>query len=50
MFNKAGAMSRIDAAVAESVNFELTVADISRRSERRAWWVAGSAVTERLKR
>ncbi|PXV59818.1 type IV secretion system protein VirB8 [Dyella jiangningensis] len=36
--------SKIDEAVAKSVNYELTVADIARRSERRAWWVAFSAI------
>jgi len=30
--------------VSRSVNFELTVADMARRSERRAWWVAFSAI------
>ena len=34
----------IEKAVARSVNFELTIADQARRSERRAWWVAFSAV------
>jgi type IV secretion system protein VirB8 len=36
--------TRIDEAVAKSINFELTVASIARRSERRAWWVAFSAI------
>ena len=35
---------KIDAVVAHSVSFELTVADMARRSERRAWWVALSAI------
>ncbi len=34
----------IDKAVARSVNFELSIADIARRSERRAWMVAFSAI------
>lgn len=34
----------VEAAVARSVNFELTVADMARRSERRAWRVASSAL------
>jgi type IV secretion system protein VirB8 len=34
----------IERAVAKSVNFELSIADLARRSERRAWWVAFSAV------
>jgi type IV secretion system protein VirB8 len=35
---------RLDAVVSRSINFELTVADIARRSERRAWWVAASSL------
>jgi type IV secretion system protein VirB8 len=35
---------RIEHAVGRAVNYEVTVADLARRSERRAWWVAGSAV------
>ncbi|MBB3227099.1 type IV secretion system protein VirB8 [Luteibacter sp. Sphag1AF] len=34
----------IDAAISKSVNFELTVADLARRSEKRAWMVAGASV------
>lgn len=34
----------IENAVSRSVNFEVTVADIARRSERRAWFVASAAV------
>lgn len=34
----------IERAVAKSVNFELSIADLARRSERRAWWVAFSAI------
>jgi len=36
--------TKIDEAVAKSVNFEITVADLARRSERRAWRVAFSAI------
>lgn len=36
--------SKIDAAVSRAVDFELTIADLARRSERRAWWVALSAL------
>lgn len=36
--------TKIDEAVAKSVNFEITVADLAKRSERRAWWVAFSAI------
>jgi type IV secretion system protein VirB8 len=35
---------KIDEAVARSVDFELTIADLARRSERRAWTVALGAV------
>ena len=34
----------IERAVAKSVNFEISIADLARRSERRAWWVAFSAI------
>jgi type IV secretion system protein VirB8 len=39
---------KIDETVARSVNFELTLADLARRSERRAWWVAFAAVAMAL--
>ncbi|WP_082190312.1 virB8 family protein [Frateuria defendens] len=39
---------KIDEAVARSVNFELTIADVARRSERRAWWVAFGAIVMAL--
>jgi type IV secretion system protein VirB8 len=35
---------KIDAAVSQGVNFEVTIADLARRSERRAWMVAFIAV------
>jgi type IV secretion system protein VirB8 len=35
---------QVGKAVAKSVNFELTIADIARRSERRAWWVATTSL------
>jgi type IV secretion system protein VirB8 len=38
----------IDETVAKSINFELTLADFARRSERRAWWVAVSAIVMAL--
>ena len=34
----------IGQALAKSVNFELTIVDVARRSERRAWWVATSSL------
>ncbi|WP_082517480.1 virB8 family protein [Variovorax sp. Root318D1] len=48
MFKNNASTSKIDQTISQSVNFELTVADIARRSERRAWWVAGSAVVMSL--
>ncbi|RZI65482.1 MAG: type IV secretion system protein [Variovorax sp.] len=48
MFKRNLSTPKIDEAVAQSVNFELTVADIARRSEKRAWWIAGSAVAMSL--
>lgn len=35
---------KIDAAIARSVNFEVSIADLAKRSERRAWMVAFSAI------
>jgi len=44
MFKKTNSSAKVDEVVSQSVNFELTIADVARRSERRAWWVAGSSV------
>lgn len=44
MASKKTSSAAIDRAVSKSVNFELSIADIAKRSERRAWWVAFSAV------
>jgi type IV secretion system protein VirB8 len=44
MFNKKTSSRAIDATVSQAVNFEMTIADLARRSERRAWWVAGASV------
>jgi type IV secretion system protein VirB8 len=44
MFGKNKATPKVESAVAKSVSFELTIADIARRSERRAWLVASGAV------
>jgi len=44
MFNRNAAANKVNAVVARSVDFEVTIADLARRSERRAWWVAFSAV------
>jgi type IV secretion system protein VirB8 len=38
----------IERSIEKSVNFELTVADLARQSERRAWWVALSALVMSL--
>lgn len=39
---------KIDEALAASVNYEVSLADLARRSERRAWFVAFSAITMAL--
>ncbi|WP_266160797.1 virB8 family protein [Dyella silvatica] len=39
---------KIDDAVSKSANFEVTVADLARRSERRAWWVTFAAIVMSL--
>ena len=44
MFGKNKATPKVENAVSKSVSFELTIADVARRSERRAWLVAWSAV------
>lgn len=44
MFDKRATSGKVDDAVARSVNFELTIADLARRSERHAWWVACGAI------
>lgn len=48
MLNKKSSSRKVDEAVARSVNFELTIADIAKRSERRAWWVAFTAISVAL--
>lgn len=44
MADKKTSSRKIDESVKRSVNFELTIADLAKRSERRAWWVAIVAV------
>lgn len=44
MANRKSSSRKIDETVSRSVNFELTIADIAKRSERRAWWVAFTAI------
>ena len=45
MFGKQATTPAVDAAVGRAVNYELTIADLARRSERRAWMVAFAAIT-----
>lgn len=44
MFRNKESSPQIDKAVAKSISFELTIADIARQSERRAWFVAFGAI------
>jgi len=44
MARKSPSSRNIEEAVARSVNFELSLVELRRRSERRAWLVAGSAI------
>jgi len=44
MADKKTSSRKIDDTVKRSVSFELTIADIAKRSERRAWWVAFTAI------
>ncbi|WP_369349820.1 VirB8/TrbF family protein [Stenotrophomonas sp. JAG2] len=50
MFRKkeTGSSQKVDQAVAKAVSYELTVADMARRSERRAWWVATASLVMSL--
>lgn len=50
MFRKkdAGNSPKVDQAVAKAVSYEVTIADLARRSERRAWWVAGASLVMSL--
>ena len=40
--------SAVERAVGRAVNFEVSIADLARRSERRAWGVAGVALATSL--
>ena len=44
MFGKKSTSPKIEHAVSKAVNFEITLADMARRSERRAWLVASAAM------
>ncbi len=48
MFRKKTSSPEIDRAVAQGVSFELTLAERARKSERRAWLVAWSAIVMSL--
>jgi len=48
MFGKKAVTPQVESVVAKAVNFEVTVADMARRSERRAWLVAWSAIVMAL--
>lgn len=50
MFRKKdpGNSPKVEQAVAKAVSYELTVADMARKSERRAWWVAGASLVMSL--
>ncbi|QDH71360.1 virB8 family protein [Marilutibacter alkalisoli] len=48
MFGKKTSSPQVDQAVAKAVNYELTVADLARRSQRRAWLVAWCAIVMSL--
>src|SRR3546814_16166801 len=43
-FRKQATTPNIENVVSRSVNFEVTIADLARRSERRAWRVAFGAI------
>lgn len=34
----------VEKTISNAISYEVTIADIARRSERRAWWVAGTSV------
>lgn len=48
MSSKKSSSQKIDEAVSKSVNFEMTIADLAKRSERRAWLVAAIAIVVSL--
>ncbi|MGC1548014.1 MAG: VirB8/TrbF family protein [Rhodanobacter sp.] len=48
MLGKKSSTQKIDGAITQSINYEMTIADIAKRSERRAWWVATSAIVMAL--
>jgi type IV secretion system protein VirB8 len=48
MFRRRETTPAVEQAVSRGVNYEVTLADRARRSERRAWWVAACALTMSL--
>jgi type IV secretion system protein VirB8 len=48
MLNKKSSSQKIDDALSKSVNFEVTIADLAKRSERRAWLVAMCSIVVAL--
>jgi type IV secretion system protein VirB8 len=48
MLKKKNTSDGIDRTVNQSVNFEISIADLAKRSERHAWWVAASALVMSL--
>lgn len=38
----------VERTISNAIGYEVTIADIARRSERRAWWVAGASVVVSL--
>lgn len=48
MFGKKAVTPQVENAVAKAANFEVTIADMARRSERRAWVVAWTAIVMAL--
>lgn len=46
--NEAATSPKVEQAIAKAVSYEITVADLARKSERRAWWVAGASLVMSL--
>lgn len=44
MLKRKSSSEQIDKVVKRSIDFETTIADLAKRSERRAWWVAGASL------
>ncbi|MGO4778688.1 VirB8/TrbF family protein, partial [Lysobacter sp. 2RAB21] len=48
MFGKKNVTPQVENAIAKAANFEVTVADMARRSEKRAWVVAFTSIVMAL--